>query len=108
MSLSRTHKRLKQGRKLLSLSFLVNILTGCVSAPLGSTASPVTGTPPISTPSTAKPKFAYTGNQGASLSGYSVDPATGSLTPLNSFPLTVGLSPVYVTHDPQNRFLIVS
>jgi 6-phosphogluconolactonase len=62
---------------------------------------------PIPTP-TAKAKFAYTGNQGASLSGYSVNTSTGALTALNGFPLTLGLNPTALTHDPQNRFLIVS
>jgi 6-phosphogluconolactonase (cycloisomerase 2 family) len=56
---------------------------------------------------TAKAKFAYTGNQGASLSGYSVNTSTGVLTPLSGFPLVAGLNPTVVTHDPQNRFLIV-
>jgi 6-phosphogluconolactonase len=88
---------------LISIGFLVSILVGC-----GSGAAVSVSTPPTSTPSTAKPKFAYTGNQGASLSGYSVDPSTGSLMPLTGFPFALGISPQYVTHDPQNRFLIVS
>jgi 6-phosphogluconolactonase (cycloisomerase 2 family) len=33
---------------------------------------------------------------------------TGSLTPLTGFPFAAGISPENVTHDPQNRFLIVS
>ena len=83
---------------------VASALIGCGSAPV-STPTPVVTTP--ATPTIA-PKFAYTGNQGASLSGYSVDPVTGSLTPLAGFPLTVGTSPESITHDPQNRFLIAS
>jgi 6-phosphogluconolactonase (cycloisomerase 2 family) len=60
---------------------------------------------PIAT--TAKAKFAYTANQGASLSGYSVDTSTGELTALSDFPLTVGANPEVVAADPQNRFLFV-
>jgi len=33
---------------------------------------------------------------------------TGALTPLSGFPLTTGVEPENVTHDPQNRFLFVS
>lgn len=87
---------------LLSISCLSGALIGCGSAP---DSPPVVTTTP--TP-TIKPKFAYTANQGGSISGYSVDPLTGALTPLSSFPLIVGVNPVYVTHDPQNRFLFVS
>ena len=65
-------------------------------------------TTPVNTPPAVKPRFAYTGNQGASLSGYSVDPSTGMLAPLSGFPLPVGVNPEYITHDPQNRFLLVS
>jgi 6-phosphogluconolactonase (cycloisomerase 2 family) len=54
-----------------------------------------------------KAKFAYTGNQGGSLSGYSVDTSTGALTALNGFPLIVGANPTVVAVDPQNRFLFV-
>ena len=53
-----------------------------------------------------KAKFAYTGNQGASLSGDSVNTSTGALTALSGFPLPVG-PPTLVAVDPQNRFLFV-
>lgn len=87
---------------LLSISCLVGTLIGCGSAPSSAPIPAPTPTPTI------KPKFAYTANQGGSISGYSVDPQTGALTPLSGFPLTVGVNPVYVTHDSQNRFLFVS
>jgi 6-phosphogluconolactonase (cycloisomerase 2 family) len=62
-------------------------------------------TPPV-TP-TAKKVFAYTGNQGASLSGFSVNTSTGALTALTGFPLAVGTNPIAVAADPQSRFLFV-
>ena len=87
----------------LAVSCLLITLIGC-----GTTSAPVVSpTPPINPLPTAKPKFAYTANQGASLSGYSVDPSTGALTQLSGFPVAVGLGPDAITHDPQNRFLIV-
>ncbi len=89
-----------------AISCSLSILIGCGS---GTTSAPVVSAPaPVSPLSTTKPKFAYTTNQGASLSGYSVDPSTGALTPLSGFPVAVGLNPYAITHDPQNRFLIVS
>lgn len=83
---------------------LVGIIVGCSND--GSTASAVQNTPVPTI--TAKAKFAYTGNQGASLSGYAVNTSSGALTPLSSFPMTLGVNPTAVTHDPQNRFLIVA
>jgi 6-phosphogluconolactonase len=88
----------------------------CALAGCGSNSPVFTGTPvpanptpvgpaPITT--TAKAKFAYTGNQGASLSGYSVNTSTGALTALSDFPLTVGANPEVIAADPQNRFLFV-
>ncbi|WP_348267420.1 beta-propeller fold lactonase family protein [Edaphobacter paludis] len=93
---------------------LLGCLFGCsngttnISAPvLPPTTLP---TPPAtsSPTATAKPKFVYTGNQGKSLSGYAVNLSTGSLTSLSGFPVALGLNPTIVTHDPQNRFLIVA
>ncbi|HXE06689.1 MAG TPA: beta-propeller fold lactonase family protein [Acidobacteriaceae bacterium] len=79
--------------------FLLGCFVDCSNTP----ASPVTATSPIVTP---KGKFAYTGNQGGSLSGYSIDTATGALSALSGFPFVLGLSPTITAHDPQNRFLI--
>jgi 6-phosphogluconolactonase (cycloisomerase 2 family) len=81
-------------------------LAGCASngSSAGGTPTPVTPAP-ITTTATAK--FAYTGNQGGSLSGYSVNTSTGALTALSGFPLTVGANPIAVAVDPQNRFLFV-
>ena len=89
----------------LPICCLVGILIGC-----GSASNPVTQAPttPVNPTPTVKAKFVYTGNQGASISGYSVDASTGSLSPLQGFPLAVGISPESITHDPQNRFLIAS
>lgn len=86
-------------------------LMGCGSngPNVGSSPAPPSPTPPgtIPVPVAAKAKFAYTGNQGASLSGYSVDTATGALTALNGYPLAIGTTPTVVATDPQNRFLFV-
>jgi|GEM_PF-2416682 len=81
--------------------FCASIFVGCT----GGTDRTRVPPPPINT---AKAKFAYIGNQGASLSGYTVDPSTGLLTPLSAFPFALGTNPTVVTHDPQNRFLIVA
>ena len=84
-------------------------LAGCASNGSVSAAIPAPVTPapvaPAPVTTTAKAKFAYTGNQGASLSGYSVDTSTGALTALSGFPLLVGTNPTVVAVDPQNRFL---
>lgn len=79
----------------------VGALAGCANNGVVSAV-----TPPATTP-TVKAKFAYTGNQGASLSGYAVNTSTGALTTLSSFPLSVGVNPTAVAVDPQNRFLFV-
>lgn len=49
----------------------------------------------------------YVGDESESLSGYSVNTATGALTPLNGFPITFFDDPMIVATDPQNRFLFV-
>jgi len=82
-------------------------LVGCTSigtTTAGTSAAPITTTPITNT---GKVKFAYTGNQGASLSGFSVNTPTGALTALTGFPFTIGANPSVVAADPQNRFLFV-
>lgn len=82
-------------------------LAGCVrKVPVASGHSTA---PIISTPITPrlKARFAYTGNQGSSLSGYSVNTSTGALTALSGFPFAIGANPTAVAVDPQNRFLFV-
>ncbi len=81
-----------------------NVSTGPTTA---TSVPPTAPAPPTAPTVTVKAKFAYTGNQGASLSGYAVDPSSGALTPLSGFPIAFGTNPTVVTHDPQNRFLIV-
>jgi 6-phosphogluconolactonase len=99
--------------------YFVSCLFGCSNAStnIGAVAPPTSPAPPSPTPPptapappvpTVKAKFAYTGNQGASLSGYAVDPSTGALTPLSGFPFSLGANPELIAHDPQNRFLIVT
>lgn len=73
--------------------------------PAGTPSAPSPPTAPITPTPTAK--FAFTGNQGASVSGFSVNTSTGALTALNGFPLTVDANPEVVAVDPQNRFLFV-
>jgi 6-phosphogluconolactonase (cycloisomerase 2 family) len=82
-------------------------LAGCASNGSVAPVTPPAPIPPAPITPTAKAKFAYTGNQGASLSGYSVNTSTGALTALNGFPLTIGVNPTAVAVDPQNRFLFV-
>jgi 6-phosphogluconolactonase len=79
----------------------VSTLAGCGSI------NPSTATPVGPTAPPVEAKFAYTGNQGASISGYSVNTSSGALTALSGFPLTVGANPTVVAVDPQNRFLFV-
>jgi 6-phosphogluconolactonase (cycloisomerase 2 family) len=43
----------------------------------------------------------------SNISGYSVNRNTGALTPLTGFPMSSGVNPTYLIHDPQNKFLIV-
>lgn len=65
------------------------------------------GTPSAPVLPAAKAKFAYTGNQGGSLSGFSVKNSSGVLMPLKGFPLSTGANPTVVAADPKNRFLFV-
>jgi 6-phosphogluconolactonase (cycloisomerase 2 family) len=77
-------------------------LAGCANngvVAFGTSSAPIVTLP--------KAKFAYTGNQGASLSGYSVNTSTGALTALSGFPITIGANPTVVAVDPQSRFLFV-
>lgn len=61
------------------------------------------------TPPPAKTYFAYVADlQTGQISGYSVAPSSGALTPLAGFPLSSGLNPTYITHDAQNKFVIVA
>ena len=89
---------------------VLSCLLGCSNAV--SNSSTVTTTtppaPPTQPTNTAKAKFAYVGNEGSSLSGFAVDPSSGVLTPLNGFPFAFGSNPTLLTHDPQNRFLIIA
>jgi len=86
-------------------------LVGCGNNSSVSSVTPTPAPPAPAPPSpiitTAKAKFAYTGDQGASLSGYSVNTSTGAMTALSGFPFTVGVNPTVVAVDPQNRFLFV-
>ncbi len=62
-----------------------------------------------STPPPAKTYFAYVADlQVGQLSGYSVDPDSGALTPLAGFPLVSGLNPTFITHDSENKFVVVA
>jgi 6-phosphogluconolactonase len=111
--------RLFTQRLTVAMCCSMCVLAGCGSNGSGSAGTsapvptapvaptPVTPTPvtPAPVTTTAKAKFAYTANEGASLSGYSVDSSTGVLTALSGFPLPVGANPIVVAADPQNRFL---
>jgi 6-phosphogluconolactonase len=89
-----------------AISCGVCVMAGCAGrGPV--TTGPTAPVSPAPIPTTAKAKFAYTANQGASLSGYSVDTSTGVLTALSGFPLTLGANPEVIAADPQSRFLFV-
>jgi 6-phosphogluconolactonase len=77
------------------------LAAGCGGA--GSMGATPTPTPVV----TGKPEFLYAGNEvSANISAYSVNPTSGALTPLSGFPLPVGLSVDYLTHDPLNKFMV--
>ena len=94
--------RLFEKRLMVALCWGASLLAGCGGRGGGIIVSPTAPSTPI--PVTAKAKFAYTGNEGGSLSGYSVDTATGALSALNGFPIAIGGNPTVVAVDPQNRF----
>jgi 6-phosphogluconolactonase len=95
-------------------------MAGCAGSSSATSTPPAitTPNPPVTTAPTppapptpsAQPKFAYTANElTANLSGYSVDPTTGALTPLAGFPIASGTNPnFFITHDPANKFAIVA
>lgn len=88
------------------LCLLIVSLAGCGGQSGLTTNSGPTPTP---TPVFASPaKFLYAANEvSASISGYSVDSSTGALTALAGFPVSSGVNPVFLTHDPLNKFLVV-
>jgi len=97
--------RLFEKRLMVALCWGASLLAGCGGRGGGIIVSPTAPSTPI--PVTAKAKFAYTGNEWGSLSGYSVDTATGALSALNGFPIAIGGNPTVVAVDPQNRFFFV-
>jgi 6-phosphogluconolactonase len=81
---------------ILLVSFIV-AASGCGNGPAAAMGS------------TPKATFAYTTNsQTGNLSGYTVDPTSGELTPLPGFPIPSGVNPTFVIHDPSDRFAIVA
>ena len=71
--------------------------------------NPPSNTPAGPAPTNRKPKFAFTINeQSRNVSGFSVDPASGALTPLSGFPIAVGTSPEFITTDAQGRFAFIA
>ncbi len=91
----------------MAILYLLTIwLAGC-GGQSGKTTN--LGPTPTPTPVFASPaKFLYAANEvSSSISGYSVDPSTGALTALPGFPMSSGVNPVFLTHDPLNKFLIV-
>ncbi len=82
-------------------------LAGCtIKRTVGSATPPA---PIAAAPTTRRPnpKFVCTGNQGGSLSGFSVKNSSGVLRPLKGFPLSTSANPTVVAADPKNRFLFV-
>jgi 6-phosphogluconolactonase len=95
----------------VSLSTAILCLLAMLFAGCGGQSGIATnsGSTPTPTPVFASPaKFLYAANEvSSSISGYSVDSSTGALTALPGFPLSSGLNPVFLTHDPLNKFLVV-
>lgn len=55
------------------------------------------------------PHYAYVANSGDNtISGFSVNPTTGALTPIGSGPVAAGQGPVALATDPLGRFLYVA
>src|SRR5271169_2981146 len=82
------------------------LLAACVLSITGCTNGSMMA--PVNTP-TVRAQFAYTADlKSATLSGYTVDPSTGVLTPLPGFPINSGLNPVSIIHDPPSHFAIVA
>jgi 6-phosphogluconolactonase (cycloisomerase 2 family) len=82
-------------------------LAGCARTGANASLAPTAPIIPVPSIPATKAKFVYTGNQGFSLSGYSVNTSTGSLTVLSGFPLALSGDTQVVAVDPQNRFLFV-
>jgi YD repeat-containing protein len=66
-----------------------------------------------SAPATVVPRFAYVASGGGpaganSVSGYSIDPTTGALSPVAGSPFAEGFSPVFATTDLAGRFLFLA
>jgi 6-phosphogluconolactonase len=68
-------------------------------------AATAAGNFPISPAVHPSGKFIYVVNKNDnSLSGFSIDPTHGTMTPINGFPMPTGGSPSYFTVDPAGRF----
>jgi YD repeat-containing protein len=98
------------------LAFSLNSATGTLSA-VGTAPGP-SGSHELAISSgatgvTYTPQFAYVlsaggGNGANNISGYSINPTSGALTPLAGSPFAEGYSPVAATVDPWNPFLYVT
>ena len=101
-------------QRLLTAALFCSLwaLAGCaIKRTVGSATrpAPIAPAPIAPAPITPKtdPKFVYTGNQGGSLSGFSVKNFSGVLRPLKGFPFSTSANPTVVAADPKNRFLFV-
>lgn len=82
-----------------ALSLLAAVLAGC-----GIGTSP-TATPPPAPPGT----FLYVTNAGANtVSAYTVDSASGALSPVSGSPFPTGTQPMAAAVDPSGKFLFVA
>ena len=80
------------------------------------TATPTPGTPsptPTPTPAPTSATFVYSANEGSqkdpvgSISGFTIDPASGALKPLPGSPFTADASPNVIASDPLGHFVFV-
>jgi 6-phosphogluconolactonase len=70
---------------------------------------PVLGSQPIGITATAFVNYLYVADQGThSIYGYSLDPATGKLTPLANNNFQAGVKPSAIISDPTGRFVYVT
>jgi DNA-binding beta-propeller fold protein YncE len=90
--------------------YTINPTTGALTAISGSPFA--TGTNPGSVAVDATGKFAYVTNGlgllSNTVSGYTINPTTGALTPISGSPFTAGSSPWSVAVDPTGKFAYVT
>ena len=93
-------------------------ISGYTIDPATGTLTPIAGSPfaggsnPSGVAVDPTGKFVYVANFSnngvGSVSGFTINPATGALTPIAGSPFTTGTGPLYVTVDPTGKFVYVT